>query len=455
MIVPTRCCIAIVLSLIAITLCLSQDSLLPNQRIDSGRIPAVKDSVFTVGNITIVGNTHTLDFVVLREMTLRPGTLITEERVAYDRDRIYSLGLFNEVKITVIPSSPAQADLVVEVSERWYIFPYPIIGLRDRDWSKLFYGVGLLHTNFRGRNEKLSASLVLGYDPSVSLSYRNPFLDQSGTEFLEARISYNTITNKSLLAEQSGGSNFDERHFSVSSTFGVRIGIAQTAWVGLGYELVKVDTYEPGRTLSIDGTDRYPIFGAGYAYDSRDLIEYPSSGLLARATITKNGWPGNNLDFIRYAADFRYYQPLLFGKTVVLANRVFTDLVAAGPTPTYNHVYFGYGERIRGHYRDVLEGEDIFGVSTELHFALLAPRYFSVRYLPAEFAVWRFGVVAALFGDAGTTWFRGTPVSLNSFVRGYGVGLNFLFPYSSVLRTECAWNEARQGQFIIDLGANF
>jgi len=425
---------------------IAQDSL--RREIDLTTLP---DSVWSVGGIEVVGNSHTKDFVILREMTLKPGTPITRAMIEYDQNRIYSLRLFNQVQLHVIPSTTAGlADLLVVVSERWYIFPFPIFGIKDRDWGKVFYGLGILHANFRGRNEKLFASLIAGYDPSVVLSYSNPFISEDGTDFLGVRLAYNKVRNKSLLA-QTGLDNFDERHFSTSVTYGKRFSIEHTTWLSLGYEFVKVSPQLIGRAISSDGKDMYPILSIGYAYDTRDLGEYPGDGMLARASITKYGVSTHTMNIVRYDADVRKYIP--FASRTTIAGRVFTGLVAAGRTPSYNRMFFGYSERIRGHFKEVVEGEQIFGVSTELHYTLLSPQYFSVGMLPAEFSVWRFGVVAAAFADAGTVWFRGEPFAVDRFLRGYGVGLHFLLPYSFVLRTEFALNEIRHGEFIIDVGA--
>ena len=170
-----------------------------------------------------------------------PGTLITKEQLEYDKNRIYSLGLFNEVQLQTVPTSDSKATIVVQLSERWYIYPYPIVGIKDRDWGKLYYGLGLLHMNFRGRNEKLATSFVVGYDPSLSLFYRNPFLTEEGIYSLEARLTLNTIRNKSLQATlTSGDASFDERHYTLMLSFGKRFGIHHTAWFSTGYEVINV-----------------------------------------------------------------------------------------------------------------------------------------------------------------------------------------------------------------------
>jgi outer membrane protein assembly factor BamA len=423
---------------------------------DSLSIPlsptSIIDSSFIIEKIILVGNSHTKDFVILREMMLKPGSAFSQEMMEYDKNRIYSLGLFNQVLMHVRLSSQRKILLVVEVSERWYIFPYPIFGIRDRDWNKLYYGVGIRHNNFRGRNEKIIGSFILGHDPSIALAYRNPFLSEEGTYFLDGRIAFNKIRNKSLRALNEPN-NFDEQHFSVFLTIGKRFGISHTVWIGAGYEIIDIAEYLSLKTFSPDGKDKYPVLGIGYVYDTRDLLEYPSYGTLARAAITKFGIPPSDVDIVRYAVDLRRYIPI--NSDIVLTTRMFADLAAAGPTPSYNRVFFGYDERIRGHFNEIMEGESIVGLSSELHYALLTPRYFKINFLPQAFGIWKFGVIAAAFADAGTVYFRSEPFALNGVRKGYGVGIHFLLPYSMVVCTEYAWNELRRGQFIFDVGTTF
>lgn len=412
----------------------------------------IVDSLYKVENVMIVGNSETKDFVVLREMSLKTGEYITQKLISYDQSRIYSLGLFNRVIIHVLPVSDTSADLVVEVNERWYIFPFPIFGIRDRDWKKVYWGGGILHSNFRGRNEKLYATFTLGYDPSVAMAYRNPFLSVDGSYQFEGRFAYDRVRNRSIIA-QEGGENFSEEHFSLVFSLGKRFGINHMFWFSGGSEIIKVSEYLPGRTINPDGKDLFPYFSVSYNYDSRDLYEYPSMGTFLRFSVKKYGFPGNAIDMVRYATDFRHYLPV-FSK-VILTGRIFTDFAAAGRTPSYNRVYFGYTERIRGHFKEVREGENLFGISTEIHYPIFGPVYYSVDYLPQEFGIIKFGIVAAIFADAGTVWFRSKPFALNTFSRGYGTGIHLLLPYSIVLRIDYAWNEVRRGEFILDLGTSF
>ncbi|MBI5216136.1 MAG: BamA/TamA family outer membrane protein [Ignavibacteriae bacterium] len=408
------------------------------------------DSSFRLGEVSVFGNEDTKSFVILREMTIKQDSLITHEGVEYDRNRIYSLGLFNKVEMEVEPVSAVKANLNITVHERWFIYPYPIFGLRDRDWSKIYYGAGLAHTNFRGRNEKVFGSFALGYDPWVALSYRNPFLEESGTHFLEGRLVYNKVRNKSVQLQQQHG-DFDEQHFLFSATVGKRLGTMHTVWVNLGYRIV--DIPENLFSGNQSGKNRFLQGSVGYTYDTRDLHEYPGFGTYTGISITKFGVPSTTIDFTHFNADYRRYIPL--SSEFVLTARAFGVLTAGDEKPVYEHVYFGYGERLRGHFREVIEGENLFGVSTELHYTVLEPTYIKAEFLPKEFSLWRFGITAAAFADAGTVWFREQPAVPTPLPSGYGAGLHFLLPYSFVVRTEIAWNEFGKSEFIIDLGASF
>ncbi len=427
---------------------LSQDSLSVSE-------PATAAGSFksaTIDTIILIGNDVTKDFVILREMSLKVGDTVSVEAAEFDKNRIYSLGLFNRVDMRYEVEGE-KVKLYVIVNERWYLFPFPVVGIKDRDWKKFYYGLGVLHYNFRGRNEKVSASFALGYDPFVSLRYRNPLLSRESELFLDTRLFYSRVRNKSLVS-QKRGINFDEDHYGIYGTIGKRLHLFRSLSVTLGYEILTVSQNEVGRTLSPDGRDAFVSAGVRFLHDSRDLAEYPSKGEFLWLSFEKYGFGQTVVNYYRVAFDGRGFVPLIGG--VGAAGRLFTNIAGGGTVPNYHHVFFGYQERIRGHFKDIYEGEDLIGTSLELRIPLLPVRFFSVGAIPvSEFALWRFGVFATLFGDAGKVWYRADPFTLRDFAKGYGVGLNFLLPYNTVLRLEYALDELRRGQFIFDLSASF
>ena len=419
-----------------------------------GKDPHVPSNppVGIIDTIIISGNEKTKDYVVLDEMTLKAGSLATNESIEFDRNRIYSLGLFTRVDI-FCDTLQGQRFLFVDVSERWYIIPFPVFGFRDGDPKKAFYGGGLLHSNFTGRNQKLFGSIVFGYNPALALSFFDPLLDREGRLFFSASLSFTRVRNKSEIAAAETG-DFDEKHYNINSTIGKRLSLYETVGLNLGYRFVRIDDYRPQRTVSPTGRDEYIYATLEYTYDSRDLREYPSEGQFFNASVTKLGFGEGKVNFARWGVDYRRFVHLPFDFT--FAGRVHGTLVSGGLIPTYNRVYFGFGERIRGYFKTVFEGENLFGTTLELRFPLIKTHtfHFTAVPLPAEFSVWRFGMSLAIFGDTGIAWFRGDKLTFNSFASGYGGGIHFLLPYSAIVRFEYAFNEFFEGQFIIDFRAS-
>jgi outer membrane protein insertion porin family len=402
-----------------------------------------------IDTILVFGNKKTKDFVILDEMTLKKGMVVTPEAIEYDRSRIYSLGLFTRVDIDFQKLDTAGV-LIVDVNERWYIIPIPLLGFRDGDPKRIFYGAGLLYNNFRGVNQKLFASFTLGYDPSANFQFYDPMVDPDSRLYFGIGVGTSKVRNRSAIEAAITG-DFDERHHDINVLLGKRLDLYVRTGVKLGYSIVQLSSYRPGRTVSTDGRDDFFYCTIDYTFDSRDLSEYASNGAFTYLSVSKIGFGESIVNYARYGADFRHYFPLPLNLT--FAARAYGSVVSGGEIPTYAHSFIGFGERLRGYYSTVFEGEDIAGATVELRYPLVRPLTINVTALPIpeEFAIWRFGLSVALFADAGTTWYRDEELKLGSFYPGYGAGLYFLLPYGYVARFEYARNRYGQGEFILDL----
>lgn len=407
------------------------------------------DSVLIVRNIVVEGNMTTKDYVILREMMLKPGEKLTPSLMERDQRRIYSLQLFNKVDIDYTADG-LDATVFVRVSERWYFFPFPIIGFKYRDLKNLYYGAGVIHQNFRGRNEKIFFSGALGYDRWINCIYQNPKLTDGDDIFFRASISYSRARNLSVSRGE-----YDQIVFNPGISFGKRFGLYQTFIGSLFYDVWSVSDPGLGRTVSGSGRDAFFSVGARYFYDSRDVQEYSTEGLYLMLSLQKYGLGDSDLDLFRYAYDSRAFASL--SDNFTLGARSFVSLVSGGIVPPYRQVQFGFSERIRGYFHTELEGENIAGGSVEIRIPLLQPRYYtlSTSSLPGEFRVLRYGLYAGIFADAGRIWYRSEPFSTRNWYSGVGTGLHFLLPYSLIVRTEYAVNNLGKGQFILDFGASF
>jgi outer membrane protein assembly factor BamA len=410
------------------------------------------DSTFRIGKIYFSGNELTKNYIIEREMSLKPGKLLTYENLEYDINRIYSLQLFNKVDIQVVPDSDS-ANLLVLLSERWYFYPYPIVGLKDRSWSKIYYGIGVAHTNFSGEKIQVFAEGALGYDPFISLYYSDPWISRENNLSFFGKVYYSVMRNRSLVS-QAGGSNFDETSYGTYAGLGKRFSLFTTASVKFEYTSITVSDNKAGRTLSPDGTDKFFSFTVSYIYDTRDLKEYPRLGSLIGIGFTKFGIGSTVIDYQRYSIDYHRYIPLIYD--LGFAGRVFGNIMQGGTAPNYGHVYYGYGDKIRGQFTRIIEGENIVGSTVEFHYPIISPRYIRFEQIPIEqFRDIRYALYLAVFTDAGNVWYRKDPFGIAGFESGYGAGLHFLLSYSLVLRLEYAFSTPRNrsGEIVFDVGA--
>ncbi len=401
--------------------------------------------------IAFVGNKHTEQEIMLREMTLRKGSVITEPLIKENESRLYNLGLFNTVKLSYPPMDSTV--LIVEVSERWYLWPVPLVGIVDRDFSKWYYGAGVQHWNVNGRNEKLFAGGVFGYNPWASVAYSNPWIFGDAQLSTSTEIKVQQIVNKNTLA-LGETPEFDENHFYFNQVIGKRLNHHVNVFTRFGFHYLHVTDPTAGITPSDDGIERVIYAGFGATYDTRDINDYPMKGMVAAAAFDKSGVGTSDVDYLTYSAELKVYQPVVAGSSI--CGRVF-GMVRSGPViPKYGNVFFGFSERLRGHFKEIYEGHNIFGVSAEWRMPILTPRTISLPFVPVEqFQSWRFGLYCAAFFDAGTTWYKHDKVHLMEMPSGYGAGVHFLLPYGFVFRLEYAMNELGNGQFIYDMRASF
>ncbi|UCE55127.1 MAG: hypothetical protein JSV31_06720, partial [Desulfobacterales bacterium] len=130
-----------------------------------------------------------------------------------------------------------------------------------------------------------------------------------------------------------------------------------------------------------------------------------------------------------------------------------------GTIPSYDRVYFGYLERIRGRFYDVYEGENFCFCGAAIRFPLMKIQYFDVEPPLSEFQSYytnlKFGISAAIFFDNGAVWNQHQSFSINKFHSGFGAGIHFHIPYIDLFRVEGAFNSNWKAQAIAEVEVAF
>ena len=73
------------------------------------------------GDVTVSGNTKTKDYVILREIDIKPGERVNETEIRNNLRRIFNLNYFSEVlpDITLSTSTENTYDLMINVKEKY------------------------------------------------------------------------------------------------------------------------------------------------------------------------------------------------------------------------------------------------------------------------------------------------------------------------------------------------
>lgn len=414
------------------------------------------DYSIVIDSIQITGNEITKDFIILRELTFGVGDTLNSDVASYNRERVYSLRIFNDVRLKPYLSEGKNI-LRIEIEESWYIYPIPFVTIKDRDWDKLSYGVSVSLLNFRGRNETLKGVVAFGYDPSFNFSYFNPNLSYNQNLNFQVSLGYATVTNKSSEAEKLYGGSFEQKTFTSGVQLGKRFGNYQWLYFKTGFDYIETPFYLEGVNASNSNIDRTLILGASYVYDTRDLTLYATNGIYA---LLNYEFKGLGIDGINYHVanlEFREYRKIIERFTAKW--KISLRHTAGETVPYYDYSYIGYSERIRGYfYEDEQEGNDRFLGSVEINYPIVHETRINLYFiplLPHSLLTYRFSLIAELFGDTGTTRNTGEPWTLRNFDTGYGTGISILLLPYFICRLEYAINDNGITEWIFDLGASF
>ena len=188
---------------------------------------SINTSVFSqdlirINSIEINGNKKTKDYIILNELAFKVDNSLSikelEQKITESEENLINLKLFNFVDITSIIDQK-NVTIVIDIVERWYVWPYPILEISDRnfnswweefseenynDFSRLNYGIFLNIENYRGKNELIKAKIRRGFSEQYLFSYNIPYFKNIKNFGFNAdielkqnkKIHYTTFDNK-------------------------------------------------------------------------------------------------------------------------------------------------------------------------------------------------------------------------------------------------------------------
>ncbi len=429
-----------------------------------------------VKNIIIKGNKKTKEYIILREVPFKKGGSIVIAQLnavlEQARQQVYNTALFSEVKIEVAILSAFDMMVVVDVKERWYVFPIPQFKWVDRnfnEWIKTYnaslkrvnYGVKFDHDNFTGRRDKLRIYLLTGFSRDFSFSYSAPYSNSSLTEGFvvgagysqKKEIAYKSDFDNKLLFYKSDSlrSSFVGSNFYINAAYTLRRGFFNKHFFNVGFTRSVVSD----SILLLKNNPNYfntnktsaNIFDISYSYQYLKVnnVLYATQGKAAFISIAKRGlgFTGGINALLLEAGLNKYYD---LGKkwysSIQLHGKVRLPLRQA----YINQRGLGYGDSyLRG-----LEYQVVDGVATALIKSTLKKKIAtfrinlpfkikSVPYLP-------FTIFAKTYADVGYAYNKKEFLSNlnNKLLYTGGFGIDILTFYDINLRFEYSFNQLNQ-----------
>ena len=441
------------------------------------------DSMLVIKQINIVGNKKTKESIILRELDLVVGDSIMKEdldkRLDLNRRKLINVNLFVTVEIKLIRDIKNQVIIEIKLQEQWFLLGYPIFQIIDRnyaewwqrgaDLSRTTYGIDLIHSNFRGRAERINLRLETGFTQRIDVGYRVPYIDKAQKTGVGFSLSY--ITNRNLAFKSlydtlfyfKSPSDIMRKRFSGAIYLKKRYGFYDNHTLELRYNYNFIaDTIaklNPNYFLDSRTSQKYFQLSYYFNYDFRDNVAYPLHGRRYELSISKSGiLPYDDINQLEVTGGYSWYKPI--------TKKLFygVNLKAKISFPTRQSFYNTHGlgyfqELVRGYELYVVDGNSFFLARNNFKYQLVNSKIHFKFLKIKQFNTVPIGIYPNAFLDYGYVQsFNGTENKSNlsnRLIYGGGFGLDFVTYYNMVVRFNYAFNDRKQKNFVFSIGREF
>ena len=431
---------------------------------------------FIIGNIYIEGNKKTKAYIIERELPFQQGDSLTLPALVQgfevSRRQLLNTTLFNDVMVSLKAFRGFYVDIIIEVKERWYIFPIPYLKPVDRnltEWirqgfgfDRLNYGFKFTYYNFTGRNDKLKAWFITGYTKQIQLQYEQPYADKNlkhgykvGISYaFNKEVNYQTISNQQHFIDTLSGT----RRWNANLEYTYRPRIRTIHSIRAGFVQQQVDsqilTLNPKYFNTVQNKISYPEISYTLNYNNVDYIPYPLTGWAAEISLLKRG-----LDSVvgmwqlatKLSRSWRVAPKTYFGWQGYGVLRVPFN------QPYINQRMLGYGELyIRGLEKYVIDGVASTLVRQSLRYELFnfkIPTFIKSR-THGEVPFRIYPRVFFDFGYVYNKYFTDNSLVNRPLYSG-GMGVDIVSFYDFILRLDYSFNQLGENGLFLHLKNDF
>lgn len=306
------------------------------------------------GKTVIIGNKKTRYRAFKRELLYKEGQPYSFRLLSEERQRLYKLGLFNDVQVETIDGEDSKKDVLLRVTEG--NAGSVDFGLGYADFEKFRGFVGVSYRNLWGMNREGSLRVELSsLQQRLILQYIEPW-------FLGKKLPFRTFflyENKKELDPSTKEIIYKLRRFSVTS--GVEKKLSDILKGELYYEfsLTRTTDVKPDVVLTKEDTGTLAISSIKPAiiYDTRDNPINPKKGVLAGISM--------KLATFVLLSEVNFIKTEMYGSTFHKLSRRITLALSArvgvayglGSTvelPLVERFFLGGRSTVRGYAQDAL-----------------------------------------------------------------------------------------------------
>lgn len=406
---------------------------------------AMQEGVLTVTinegmleGIQIKGNEKTKNYVITREMKLKPGEPFNVKDARRSMQKVYNLGYFEDVNMKLNPGrEPNAVVLETDVVEQ-KTGTFSIGG----GYSQADGMIGIIEVgdnNFRGTGDKVKMHWEFGgkaenSDRNYEFSYMRPWLDSKQTSL---GFSVYDMTNEYTdygFADASGSivnnteerATYDRKRKGWDITLGRPQGEYITNYITLKNNRDTFVDYVSGPVDYSNPSSEYASTYGNYlednfgltrsvtlsrVFDSRDNVFNATEGHYYSLAAEFAGRSlGGDFNFNKYTAQERSYFKV--GKTQVLALRL-TAGYADGHMPESGKFAVGGSDTLRGYEDAQFKGDKMLSATAEYRFPVANK------------------VQGVVFSDLGNAW-EGEGYKLDDLRYSVGVGVRVTTPIGPI-----------------------
>lgn len=439
---------------------------------------ALAQKPLVVRSIQLEGLKVSKEETVLRELTFEPGDTLAEyslkKNLEQSKSNLQNQWLFNFIDFSYQIEKNA-VDVHLNVRERWYIWPYPIFEISERnfnvfwdslqqsnfqDFSRLNYGVFFNWYNFRGRNELLKVKLRKGYREHYLFEYSLPYINKHKSWgasfkvelFLMEKFHYLTSNNQLLYASDEASLLKDQKFsFAVQHKPGLYNTHTVTAEssqmeVSEGVPLLN-PTYFPTNTNQF----HYLTLDYSFIQEKRDFYKYPLKGSYQEYCITLFQGVDNNYQNVRVSAKVEKHHSLHPRWFIGSSIKAKASLQAA--VPYVLNEALGFDDYLRGYEYYVMDGEKMVLSKSAIKWAVIPKRSWQLPFIPwSQFNKTHYSVYFSIFADMGIAYnshLEQVNRLNNQFLLSQGISMDIITYYDKLIRLEYSRNHlAENGLFI-------